>query len=157
MATHPTAGGLHSGGIIATRYGLALNLISIGRLKFESYEVENIRPLVVSSPLLRRPLKKLGEERLARAIGLTEIAIGGMVSTGRWAPRVSAAGSLLAASVFTVTLSFLISTPEAWQVRERGREPKLSPAGQFLIKDVVLLGASLVSAAESLDSVRNLR
>ncbi|MBW8707014.1 Inner membrane protein RclC [Streptomyces sp. MBT84] len=157
MATCPTVGGLRSGGIIATRYGLALNLLSIGRLKFEPYEVENIRPLIVSSPLTKKALKRLGENKLARAIGLTEIAIGGMVSAGRWAPRVSAAGSLLAAGVFAVTLSFLVTTPEAWQVRERGREPKLSPAGQFLIKDVVLLGASLVTAAESLDSIRQSR
>nr|WP_306192747.1 DUF417 family protein [Streptomyces sp. MK5] len=106
---------------------------------------------------MRKPLKRLGEKNLARAIGLTEIAIGGMVSTGRWAPRVSAAGSLLAAGMFGVTLSFLATTPEAWHVRERGREPKLSPAGQFLIKDVVLLGAALVTAAESLNSIRKLR
>ncbi|MEU6496694.1 DUF417 family protein [Streptomyces sp. NPDC046984] len=157
MARLPTVGRLHSGGIIATRYGLALNLLSIGRLKFESYEVENIRPLIVSSPLMREPLKRLGEKKLARAIGLTEITIGGMVSAGRWAPRVSAAGSLLAAGVFAVTLSFLVTTPEAWQVRERGREPKLSLAGQFLIKDVVLLGASLITAAESLNSIRQSR
>ncbi|MET8405410.1 DUF417 family protein [Streptomyces sp900116325] len=152
MAAHSAIGKLHSGGIMATRYGLALNLLSIGRLKFEAYEVENIRPLVVSSPLLRKPLKGLGEKNLARAIGLTEIAIGGMVSTGRWAPKVSAAGSLLAAGVFAVTLSFLATTPEAWQ--EGSREPKLSPAGQFLIKDLVLLGSSLITAAESLSNIR---
>ncbi|MGW0084286.1 DUF417 family protein [Streptomyces sp. NPDC003393] len=154
MAMRPTARGLSSGGMTAARYGLALNLLSIGRLKFESYEVENIRAVVVASPLLRKPLKMLGEEKLARAIGLTEIAIGGMVSTGRWAPRVSATGSLLASGMFAVTLSFLATTPEAWHVRERGREPKLSPAGQFLIKDIVLLGASMITAADSLNRIR---
>jgi uncharacterized membrane protein YkgB len=152
MAAHTAIDRLHSGGITASRFGLALNLLSLGRLKFEDYEVENIRPVVVSSPLLRRPLRGLGEARLAKAIGITEITIGGMISTGRWAPRVSAAGSLLAAGMFTVTLSFLISTPEAWH--QRRREPKLSPAGQFLIKDVVLLGASLITAAESLSRIR---
>ncbi|MFC9078206.1 YkgB family protein [Streptomyces sp. NPDC057062] len=152
MATQSTISRLHSGGVIAARYGLALNLLSIGRLKFEPYEVENIRPLIVSSPLMRKPLKELGEKRLAGAIGITEIAIGGMVSTGRWAPKVSAVGSLLAAGVFAVTLSFLATTPEAWQ--ELGREPKLSLAGQFLIKDVVLLSASLITAADSLNRVR---
>ncbi|MFF0794292.1 YkgB family protein [Streptomyces spiralis] len=153
MGAHTAIARLHSGGITASRFGLVLNLASIGRLKFEDYEVENIRPVVVSSPLLRRPLRGLGEKRLARAIGITEITIAGMISAGRWAPRVSAAGSLLAAGMFTVTLSFLISTPEAWH--QRGREPKLSPAGQFLIKDVVLLGASLITAAESLSRSRS--
>ncbi|GGJ70737.1 YkgB family protein [Streptomyces brasiliensis] len=152
MTEHFAIKKLQSGGVMAARYGLALNLLSIGRLKFEPYEVENIRPLVVSSPLLRKPLKRLGETRLAKSIGIAEIAIGGMVSAGRWAPRVSAAGGLLAAGMFSITLSFLATTPEAWH--ERGREPKLSPAGQFLIKDVVLLGASLITAAESLRSIR---
>jgi reactive chlorine resistance protein C len=68
------------------------------------------------------------------------------------APRVSALGSLAAVGMFTTTLSFLITTPEAWQ--EGRGEPKLSPAGQFLVKDVVLLGAALLTAAESLRDVR---
>jgi uncharacterized membrane protein YkgB len=152
MTEHSAISKLRSGGIMATRYGLALSLLSIGRLKFEAYEVENIRPLVVSSPLLRKPLKAAGEARLAKAIGITEIAIGGMITAGRWAPRVSATGSLLAAGVFSITLSFLATTPEAWH--QRGPEPKLSPAGQFLIKDVALLGASLITAADSLSSIR---
>ncbi|MFE6555687.1 DUF417 family protein [Streptomyces sp. NPDC057746] len=45
---------------------------------------------------------------------------------------------------------FLVTTPEAWQ--ERRGEPKLSLAGQFLVKDIVLLGASLLTAAESLQA-----
>jgi hypothetical protein len=35
-------------------------------------------------------------------------------------------------------------------------DPKLSLAGQFLLKDVVLLGASLLTAAESLRDVQRL-
>ena len=129
-----------------------MNLASIGRLKFEDYEVENIRPAVVSSLLMRLPLRRLGETRLAKAIGLTEIAIAAMISTGRWAPRISAAGSILTAGMLAVTPSFLVATPAAWH--QRGPEPKLSPAGQFLIKDVELLGASLITAAESLSRTR---
>jgi uncharacterized membrane protein YkgB len=45
------------------------------------------------------------------------------------------------------TLSFLATTPEAWQ--EQGM-PRLSMLGEALLKDSVLLGASLVTAADSL-------
>ena len=55
-----------------------------------------------------------------------------------------------AAGIVATTLSFLATTPEAWQ--ERRGEPKLSPAGQFLVKDIVLLGAALLTAAESLQA-----
>jgi uncharacterized membrane protein YkgB len=45
------------------------------------------------------------------------------------------------------TLSFLITTPEAWQ--EKGM-PRLSVLGEALLKDTVLLGAALLTAADSL-------
>jgi uncharacterized membrane protein YkgB len=153
MGTRSTAGkGLESSGLSTMRYGLALNLLSIGRLKFESYEVENIRPLVIASPVLSRLATKLGEQKLARLIGVTEIAMGSLIATRPIAPRASALGSLGAAGIFATTLSFLATTPEAWQ--ERHGEPKLSITGQFLMKDIVLLGASLLTAAESLQAAQ---
>ncbi|GAA1709525.1 DUF417 family protein [Streptomyces yatensis] len=141
---------LLSTGFSTIRYGLALNLLSIGRLKFESYEVENIRPLVTASPVFSRLLTELGEQKLARIIGVTEMVAGSLIAARPFAPRASALGSLGAAGIFATTLSFLATTPEAWQ--ERRREPKLSLAGQFLVKDIVLLGASLLTAAESLQT-----
>jgi uncharacterized membrane protein YkgB len=134
------------------RFGLALNLMTIGRLKFEDYEVENIHPLIASSPPFSRLAAMFGEHRLARLIGTTEMVIGSLIAAKRFAPRASALGSLAAVGMFTTTLSFLITTPEAWHQR-RG-EPKLSPAGQFLVKDFVFLGAALLTAAESLRDVR---
>jgi reactive chlorine resistance protein C len=134
------------------RFGLALNLMVIGRLKFEDYEVENIRPLIVSSPPFSRLAAMFGEHRLARIIGTTEMVIGSLIAAKRFAPRASALGSLAAVGMFTTTLSFLITTPEAWHQR-RG-EPKLSPAGQFLVKDFVFLGASLLTAADALQDAR---
>ena len=143
---------LQSGGASTLRLGLALNLLAIGRLKFEDYEVENIRPLVTSHPMFSRLVSKFGEQKLARLIGVTEIVIGSLIAAKPLAPRASALGSLAAAGTFVTTLSFLATTPEAWQ--ERRPEPKLSSVGQFLVKDIVLLGASLLTAAESLRDAR---
>jgi uncharacterized membrane protein YkgB len=46
-----TSSSLQSMGRWGLRYSLATNLVWIGTLKFESYEVDNIDPLVSSSPL----------------------------------------------------------------------------------------------------------
>jgi uncharacterized membrane protein YkgB len=46
------------------------------------------------------------------------------------------------------TLSFLVTTPEAWQ--EGQGVPQLSMLGEALLKDTVLLGAAMLTAAESL-------
>jgi uncharacterized membrane protein YkgB len=153
MRTQSTTGKrLQSAGLATARYGIVLNLLSIGRLKFEDYEVENIRPLITQSPLFSPLVAKLGTRKLARLIGATEIVIGSLIAAKPLAPRASALASLAGVAMFTTTLSFLGTTPEAWQ-QKRG-EPKLSPAGQFLIKDVVLLGASLLTAGDSLQAAR---
>lgn len=135
-------------GMTAVRYGLALNLMVIGRLKFEEFEVENIRPLINGHPLFSRLATMLGERKLARIIGATEIVIGAMIAAKPVSPRLSALGSAAAVGMFATTLSFLATTPEAWE--ERRKDPRLSPAGQFLVKDVVFLGASLLTAAEAM-------
>ncbi len=64
------------------------------------------------------------------------------------APQASAVGSFGAAGMMLGTLSFLATTPEAWQ-EARGM-PQLSMLGEALLKDTVLLGAALLTAAESL-------
>lgn len=47
------------------------------------------------------------------------------------------------------TLSFLVTTPEAWR-EGPGGIPQLSVLGEALLNDTVLLGAALLTAAESL-------
>lgn len=141
---------LASAGLAVMRSALATNLVWIGALKFQQYEVDNIDPLVTSSPFFAGLRKRLGGPRLARLIGVTDMTIGALIGAKRLAPRASAAGSTAAVGLFLTTLSFLVTTPEAWQ----GRRGMLSPAGQFLLKDGVLLGAALLTASESLDAAR---
>ncbi|WP_433501267.1 YkgB family protein [Sphaerimonospora sp. CA-214678] len=148
MERHRIGKIMHSAGISTIRYGLVINFLEIGRIKFEDYEVENIRPLVTSSPPFAWLVGRLGEKKAARLLGVAEIVVGSLIGAKPIAPRASALGSLAAVGVFASTLSFLATTPEAWQ--ETRGEPKLSLTGQFLVKDVVLLGASLLTAADAL-------
>jgi len=68
-------------------------------------------------------------------------------------PRLSAVGSVMAIALFLGTLSFLFTTPG---VTAAGGFPVLSLLpGQFLIKDLVLLGASLWTLGDSLAAVRS--
>ncbi|MFC4016599.1 YkgB family protein [Micromonospora sp. GCM10011542] len=135
------------------RYGLATNILWIGVLKFKQYEVENDEPLVTSSPLFSRLRKKLGAHKLNRLIGVTEITVGSLIAAKPLAPRASAIGSFGAVGMFLTTLSFLATTPEARQEGEGILS--LSMLGQFVLKDTVLLGAALLTAAESLRAARH--
>lgn len=143
---------LQSVGSAVLRSALATTLVWVGALKFEDYEVENIHPLVTSSPLFTRLLKMLGEQNTARLIGVSEIAMGTLIAARPFAPRASAIGSLGAVGMFVTTLSFLATAPGVWQ--EHRGAPKLSMVGQFLAKDTVFLGAALLTAAESLRAAR---
>jgi uncharacterized membrane protein YkgB len=151
-ARHTPADGLASAGFSVLRSALVVNLLWIGALKFKRYEVDNIEPLVASSPLFSRLHRKLGAPRLARLIGVTEMTLGSLIAAEPLAPKASAVGSFGAAGMFLTTLSFLATTPQARQEGQRMWTPSIT--GQFLLKDGVLLGASLLTAAESLRAAR---
>jgi uncharacterized membrane protein YkgB len=147
-----SVGGLASVGFSITRCGLATCFLWVGALKFKDYEVENAEPLVTASPLTSRPREQLGAQKLARLIGVTQIMLGSLIAVKPLAPRASALGSFGAAGMMIGTLSFLATTPEAWQ--EGRGVPQLSMLGEALLKDGVLLGASLLTAADSLRAAR---
>jgi reactive chlorine resistance protein C len=151
-ARHAPADDLAFVGSSVLRLGLATSLLWTGALKFKQYEVENIDPLVRSSPLFSRLRENLGARRLARVIGIVEIALGFVIAAKPVTPKASAAASLGAVGMFLTTLSFLVTTPEAMQEGEGTLV--LSPVGQFLLKDTVLLAAALLTAAESLRAAR---
>lgn len=124
------------------RYGLAALLLYWGGFKFFAFEAEAIQPFVAESPFLAWLYPLLGVRGAAALIGIIEIAAALLICTRRWRPDLSALGSLLAAGTFLMTLSFLFTTP--------GGLSPMSPFGGFLLKDVILLGAALYTAAEAL-------
>ena len=140
--------GLAPVGSSVLRGGLATTLLWIGALKFTDYEVQNAEVLVTASPLTSRFRQKLGAQQFGRLVGVMQIALGSLIVAKPVAPRASAAGSLGAAGMMVSTLSFLVTTPEAWQ--EGKGVPRLSMLGEALLKDTVLLGAALLTAADSL-------
>jgi reactive chlorine resistance protein C len=135
------------------RGGLATTLLWIGALKFTDYEVENAEVLVTASPLTSWLRERLGARKLGQLTGVAQITLGSLIVAKPVAPAASAAGSFGAAAMMLSTLSFLVTTPEAWQ-EGRGRL-RLSMLGEALLKDTVLLGAALLTAAESMRAARN--
>jgi reactive chlorine resistance protein C len=131
-------------GLDVSRYGLAFILVLIGSYKFFTFEAEGIQPLVANSPLLAWLYDVFDVQEAAALIGTFEVAVGALICTRRWTPRVSGYASLAASSMFLVTLSFLVTTP--------GALSPMSPFQQFLVKDLVLLGAALFTAAEAMSA-----
>jgi reactive chlorine resistance protein C len=133
-------------GIGVLRYGIVFLLVVIGTAKYFAFEAEAIKPLVENSPLLSWMLGAFGVQGTANVIGTLEIATGLAIASRPFAPVVSAVGSAAGVVTFLTTLSFLFSTPGALSLKH--------PAGGFLMKDVVLLGACVATAAEALKAAR---
>ena len=131
------------------RLGLALVLLWIGGMKFTEYEALSIKPMVERSILMSWVYSLFSVRAFSSLLGVVEIVAGVLIALRPWAARLSALGSALAATMFLVTLSFLFSTP-GWEA-SAGGFPALSVApGQFLIKDIVLLGAALWATGDAL-------
>lgn len=131
----------YTSGIAILRYGLVGLLLLWGSFKFFAFEAMGIQPLVQHSPFLGWMLPVFGLRLTSDIIGVIEVSTGFAIAMRHWLPRVSAYGSLAAALVFLTTLSFLITTP--------GALSPASPFSGFLLKDIILLGGSLVTAAEA--------
>ncbi len=110
-------------------------------------EAQGIQPLVASSPLMFWLYKVFSLQAVSNLIGVIEIAVAVLIALRPFSARLSFVGSIGAIITFVLTVSFLFSTPGAFQFSHG--VPLLGDAGQFLIKDVVLLGASIFTAAEA--------
>jgi uncharacterized membrane protein YkgB len=126
-----------------------LVLAWIGAMKFTAYEANAIHPLVANSPFMSWVYHLFSVRSFATLLGVVEVGTAVMIAARPFSARVAAFGSALAALTFLSTLSFLFSTP-GWEA-SLGGFPALSVVpGQFLVKDVVLLGAALWSLWEAM-------
>jgi uncharacterized membrane protein YkgB len=159
------------------RLGLVIVLFWIGGLKFAAYEADGIVPLVANSPFMsflyhypapeyRQHMNKEGQlvpanqnwnesnrtYLVSNSLGVIIVSLGIMIALYPIWPQVSAVGSFLLIFMALTTLSFLVTTPEAW-VPELGDPhhgfPYLSGAGRLIVKDCIMLGAAIVTMADA--------
>jgi uncharacterized membrane protein YkgB len=171
------AAGLDRVGVTVTRIGLVVVLVWIGGLKAFRYEDEGIVPFVANSPFMsffykapageyhqhmnregelvpanRAWHEQNGTYPFAWGLGSVIVLYGVLIALHPWLPRVAAVGSFLVFVMAFVTLSFLVTTPEAW-VQPLGSPehgfPLLSGAGRLVVKDAIMMGAALVTMADS--------
>ncbi|MEV6904056.1 DUF417 family protein [Amycolatopsis sp. NPDC051372] len=143
-------GRLAGAGSLVSRYGLVVVLAWIGGGKYVKMDA---RVLIENSPLMSWLLDIFSPHTVAVALGTMEIVAAILIAIQPLRPRLSAVGSALAILLFLGTLSFLFTTPGV-VVTFAGPFPVLSAQpGQFLLKDLVLIGVALWTLGESIISV----
>jgi reactive chlorine resistance protein C len=134
---------LHRSGRLIAFVGVVLPLLLIGGMKFTRVEIEALHPLISGTPWLAWLHAVFGESGASHALGVFEIAAAVLLLAAPWSARAGLVGGALAAITFLVTSSILLAPLPVWDDRVGGF-PALGPLGQFLIKDIALLGISLV-------------
>lgn len=129
-------------GIILLRLSIVLVLVWIGLMKFTAYEAHAIHGLASSSPFTSWLYSFMDTQTTSNVIGVIEVGTGLFLLLGLWLKYFDLIGSLLAIIIFALTTSFLFTAP-GWE-GSLGGFPALSVLpGQFLLKDIVLLSASI--------------
>lgn len=125
-------------GVTLLRLSIAIVFIWIGLLKLVPYEADSITPMVAQSPLMSffyahpeqyqshmthegelDPAKRAWQQAnntygYATGLGCIELLIAACVLANPLSRRVGLLGGVLAFLTPFVTISFLITTPEAW-------------------------------------------
>ena len=164
-------------GMTVTRIGLVVVLLWIGGQKVTRFEADGIVPFVANSPFMsffyahpapeyKQHMNREGEVvpanrawhesnhtyLFAYGLGAVIVAYGLMIASHPWLPRLAAVGSFLVFVMSFVTLSFLVTTPECWVPDLGGPEhgfPLLAAPGRLVVKDAIMMGAALVTMADS--------
>jgi uncharacterized membrane protein YkgB len=163
-------------GLAVTRVGLVVVLVWIGGLKVYHYEADGIAPFVANSPFMNFlyadpghykehmnpegavvPANRAWHEAngtypFALGLGTVIVLYGVLIALHPLLPQAAAVGSFLVFVMSFVTLSFLITTPECWVPDRGGPEhgfPLLAGPGRLVVKDAIMMGAALVTMADS--------
>ena len=131
------------------RYGLVIVIGWIGALKFANFEAQQIQPLVANSPVVGWLYNIFPVYTFSALPGVFELAAAVPIAVKPIAPKLSIAGSVLAVVLFVSTISFLFTTPGVSE-QTGGGFPALSLTGEFLLKDIPLLGLSFWTLADSI-------
>jgi len=146
-STDRLAQSLTRSGQLISRYGLVVVLAWIGYGKYVKMES---RVLIEHSPFMSWIYDVFSVTTVARGLGTMEIVAALLIALRPVWPRASAAGSALAVLLFVGTLSFLFTTPGVVASHAGGLPVLSALPGQFLLKDLVLIGIALWSLGESL-------
>jgi uncharacterized membrane protein YkgB len=162
------------------RIAIAIIFLWIGGLKFVPYEADSITPFVANNPVMSlfyehpdqyaQHLTREGELKpdqrvwqtanntyvFSTGLGAVELSIGFLTLAGLVSRRWGFVGAALAFLTPFVTLSFLVTTPEAWVPALGDAQhgfPYLSGAGRLVIKDVALMAGAWLVLADSARAV----
>ena len=133
-------------GRAALRLGIVLIFLVFGYMKFLPYEAEGVAGIARDYWLFSWLYPLVGVAGASAVIGVLEVTAGVLIALGGRFPRLGLLGALMGVATFVVPLSFALGVP----IVEPGDAfPALGSTGQFLAKDIGLLGICVFLALDA--------
>jgi uncharacterized membrane protein YkgB len=130
-------------GLALLRWALVVVFVWFGAMKFTAYEANGIAPFIINSPIMSWLHALFGVRGASYVIGVLELSTAAALTIGAFQPIFSALGAAMSAATYLITLTFFLSTPGVAEATAGGFPAISALPGQFLLKDAVLLAASL--------------
>jgi uncharacterized membrane protein YkgB len=125
------------------RWSLVVIFLWFGFMKFTAYEAGGIAPFVANIPIMGWLHDVFGIQGTSRVIGILELSTAIALAVGAFVPVVSALGAAMSITTYLITLTFFVTTPGVAEHTAGGFPAISAMPGQFLLKDLVLLAASI--------------
>jgi uncharacterized membrane protein YkgB len=132
------------------RWSLVVVFLWFGGMKFTGYEAEGIAPFIAHSPIMSWLHSLFGVGGASAVIGMLELGTAVALAAGTVNRSVSILGAAMSCATYAITLTFFLTTPGVAEPSAGGFPAISAPIGQFLLKDLVLLAASVVLLRTSL-------
>ena len=136
------------------RWALVVIFIWFGGMKFTAYEAAAIAPFIEHSPIMNWLHALFGVRGASYLLGVIELSTAVALILGAFRPICSALGAAMSAATYLITLTFFLSTPGVAEATAGGFPAISAVPGQFLLKDLVLLAASLSLLSASVQDSR---
>jgi reactive chlorine resistance protein C len=163
-------------GLTLMRLAIAIVFMWIGALKFIPYEADSITPFVANSPVMsffyehpkeykqhmthegelvpaqREWQTKNNTYGLSAGLGVVEWMTALLVLSYPLSKKLGLLGAFMTFGTTMITLSFLITTPEAWVSALGDAQhgfPYLSGAGRLVLKDTMMMAGAWIIGVDA--------
>jgi len=133
------------------RASMVIIFLSFGYQKWWAYEAERLIPFISNGPLIWRLYPAFGLQGAGWFLGVAEWTFGALLFAGFWDKRLGILGAAGSAVTFFTTVTIIPFMPDGWD--PVAGFPAMTGNVPFLMKDVVLLAASLYLLKQDVERI----
>jgi uncharacterized membrane protein YkgB len=134
------------------RASMVIIFLFFGYQKWFEYEAQVLIPYISNGPLIWWMYPAFGVRGASWFLGVAEWTFGALLFAGFWDKRLSILGAAGSVVTFVMTVTIIPFMPNGWAA-SAGGFPAMTGNIPFLMKDVVLLAASIYLLKQDVERI----